>query len=96
MMISQEYNYNEESFRFPQIFRPIRQLIERTINRYNPWKQKRQNLAVLLTMEDRMRKDIGLSRVDTDRFRNAYTFRVMFQPELHNLNSGVSRTTNYN
>jgi len=77
-MILQECKYNKESYRFPNIFQPIRQLIKRTINRY---KQRRQNIGLLLTMEDRMRKDIGLSLTDTNRFRNACAFRVMFQPE---------------
>jgi len=96
MMISQEFKYNEANYRFPNIFRLMRQLIERTINRYNQWKQRRQNLGLLLTMEDRMRKDIGLSRTDTDRIRNACTFRVIFQPELNNMKTDSTRTTNYN
>lgn len=95
-MISQECKYNETDYRFPNILQRIRNIVKRTITRYSQWQDRRHNLGLLLGMEERMRKDIGLSRTDIDRLRNTCTFRVMFQPELNNMKTNSTRTTNYN
>lgn len=93
-MISQAYKNNEASYRFPDIFRPIRSFFNRTIDRYHQRKRRRQHLDLLLTMEERTRNDIGLHLTDTDRFRKAHTFRVIFQPELNTIKSDLTRTPN--
>lgn len=86
-MISQECKYNEVNYRFPSISQPIQRFIQRLINRYKQWKLGRLHLDLLLTMEDRMRKDIGLSLTDADSLRTSCSFRVMFQQELNNISS---------
>ncbi len=93
MMILQDCKCNETNYRFSNILRRIWYLIKRTIKRYKQWEERRHNLRLLLTMEDRMREDIGLSRTDIVRISNAHTFRIMFQPESNNMKTGQTRPT---
>ncbi|MCG8635398.1 MAG: DUF1127 domain-containing protein [Desulfobacterales bacterium] len=56
--------------------------IRRTANRLKKWEEMKHNHRLLLTMEDRMLKDIGLSRADALRISNAHTFwKFVFHPE---------------
>ena len=84
MMISQNCKCNETDYQFSNILRRIWHLIKRTIKRHKQWDKRKHNPSLLL-MEDRMLKDIGLSRADVVRISNAHSFRVMFQPELNDM-----------
>ncbi len=92
MMISQDCQCNETNELFSNNRRLISRLsntlrriwyrIKRSANRYKQWENMKHNHRLLLTMEDRMLSDIGLSRADAVRISNAHTFwKFVFQPE---------------
>ena len=82
MMISQDCQCKETNHGFLNFFQRIWHLVKRTGKRYNQWNEMKHNQLLLLTMEDRMLKDIGLSRADAVRISRAHTFwKFVFQPE---------------
>ncbi|MCP4670208.1 MAG: DUF1127 domain-containing protein [Desulfobacula sp.] len=86
MTILQDCQCNETNYQFLNNLRRIWYLINRTVRRYNQWHRMKHNHRLLFTMEDRMLKDIGLSRADAVRISNAHTFRkFMFQPESNDM-----------
>ena len=73
---------NQRTPLFSNTLRRIWGLTKRTASRYSQWQKMKQNHRLLITMDDRMLKDIGLSRADAIRVSNAHTFwKFMFQPE---------------
>lgn len=86
MMISQDCQCKETNYGFSTFFQRTWHLAKGTVKRYKKWKRMEHNLRLLLTMEDRMLKDIGLSRADAVRLSNAQTFwKFMFQPESNGM-----------
>ncbi len=93
-MISQDCKVNETNYRFPNIPQWIRTLIKPIVKRYKQLKESKHNPNPVITMADRMRKDIGLRRTDMVRIGNAQSFKVMFQPELNDIKTGRTRAGN--
>ena len=66
------------------IFRVFQRLLRRSkllCRRYAEWHQLKRQHEALVRMEDRMLKDIGLSRSDIHRMSRGQNFwRHMFQP----------------
>ncbi|MCP3874101.1 MAG: DUF1127 domain-containing protein [Desulfobacteraceae bacterium] len=86
MMILQDCQCNETNYPFKITLRRIWYLIKRTVNRYDQWEEMKHNHRILLTMEDRMLKDIGQSRADAVRISNSHTFwKFIFQPESNGM-----------
>jgi uncharacterized protein YjiS (DUF1127 family) len=82
MMISQDCQCNETNDGFSTFLQRIWYLVKRTGKRYKQWNEMKHNHRLLLTMEDRMLNDIGLSRADAVRISNAHTFwKFLFQAE---------------
>ncbi len=82
MTIIQDCQCNEKNDLYSNTLRRIWYLIKRTVNRYKQWKEMKYDHRLLLTKEDRMLKDIGLSRADVFRVSNAHTFmKFVFQSE---------------
>jgi uncharacterized protein YjiS (DUF1127 family) len=82
MMISQDCQCNETNDGFSTFLQRIWHLVKRTGKRYKEWERMKHNLRLLSSMEDRMLKDIGLSRCDAVRLNNAESFwAFMFKPE---------------
>ncbi len=81
-MNSQE---SQNAYSASAIFKIIRRLSRRIKLLYHrnvQWRQMKRNHEALLRMEDRMLKDIGLSRFDVRRMgRDQNYWRHMFQPE---------------
>ena len=77
---------NEENYLPANTFRRIWDLIKRMVHRYREWGRLKHNHRLLIAMDDRLLKDIGLSRADAVRVSNAHTFwKFMFQPESNTL-----------
>ncbi len=86
MTILQDCQCNETNDLFSNTLQRVWYLIKRSATRYKQWKEMKHNHRMLLTMEDRMLKDIGLSRADAVRISNAHTFRkFVFQPESNDM-----------
>ncbi len=84
-MMSHEY---QNPYSTIAIFRIFQRFLGRTrlfCRRYAQWHQRKRDHEALLRMEDRMLKDIGLSRSDIRRMgRDRNFWRHMFQPEEGN------------
>ncbi len=86
MMISQDCQSNATNDGFLTFLQRIWHLVKRTRKRYKQWQQMKHNLCLLLSMEDRMLNDIGLSRADAVRLNNAESFRkFMFQSKSNTM-----------
>ncbi len=86
MTILQDCQCNETNDQFSNTLHRIWCTIKRTAKRCKQWDEMKHNHRLLLTMEDRMLSDIGLSRADAVRISNAHTFwKFMFQPELNDM-----------
>ncbi len=82
MMISQDCQCNETNHDFSNFLQRTWTGIKRVVNRYRQWENMKHNHRLLLTMDNRLLKDIGLSRADAVRISNAHSFwKFMCQPE---------------
>jgi len=80
---------NEEAYqvanpflRIWDLIKRIANRIKRIANRYREWESLKHNHRLLITMDDRLLKDIGLSRADAVRISNDHTFwKFIFQSE---------------
>jgi len=83
MINSQDCRCNEtNNLSSKNTLKRIWSLIKGTANRYKKWEEMKHNQELLLTMDDRMLKDIGLSRADAVRISNATPFwKFMIQSE---------------
>ncbi len=86
MTIIQDCQCNETNDLFSSTLQRVWCLIKRSAIRYKQWKEMKHNHRMLLTMEDRLLSDIGLSRADAVRISNAHTFwKFVFQPESNDM-----------
>ncbi len=86
MTTFQDCQCNETNDHFSNTFQRIWCLIKRTATRVKQWEEMKHNHRLLLTMEDRMLSDIGLSRADAVRISNAHTFwKFVFGPESNDM-----------
>lgn len=78
------------------VFRILQRLFRRTkllCRRYAQWRQRIHDHEALLRMEDRMLKDIGLSRADVRRMgRDLNFWRHMLQSEVEDNESEPNRS----
>ncbi len=82
MMTYEECQCDQRTYQYSNTLWRIWDLAKRTASRYRQWQKMKHNHHLLFTMEDRMLKDIGLSRADAVRISNEHTFwKFMFQPE---------------
>ena len=89
MTTLQDCQCNEENYLAANTFQRIWDLIKRNANRikrianrYREWASLKHNHRLLITMDDRLLKDIGLSRADAVRISNEHTFwKFIFKPE---------------
>lgn len=82
MTTIQDCQCSQTNQNFPNLFGRIWTRIKRIANRYRQWDAMKHNHRLLLTMEDRMLQDIGLSRADAVRISQAHSFwKFMCQPE---------------
>ena len=83
-MIFQQCQTTDTTIAFSNVFqRPLRYL-QQLRRRYGEWHEIQRQHAELLRKDDRMLKDIGLSRVDAIRITQGQNFwKHMFQPEEH-------------
>lgn len=79
MTILNDCRYTEPTHWFSTILLQTWCFIKRLTKRYKQWEERRQNLDLLLSMEDRMLKDIGQSRADAVRINHENGFwNVLF------------------
>lgn len=82
MTTLQDCQCNQTNQEFPNLLGRTWTGIKRVVNRYNQWNRMKHNHRLLLTMEDRMLKDIGLSRADAVRISQAHSFwKFVFKPK---------------
>ena len=83
---------NEENYQIENTLRRTWNLIKRTARRYRKWRKMKHDHHLLVTMDARMLKDIGLSRADAIRVSNEHTFwKYMFQPDSDGRKDGAGR-----
>ena len=82
MTTLQDCQCNSENYPVANPLRRVWDLVKRTAARYREWEKLKYNHSLLIAMDDRMLKDIGLSRADAIRISKAHTFwDFIFQPE---------------
>ena len=73
MMIS-DCQCNQTNQEFSNLLGRTWTRIKRIAHQYKQWNRMKHNHRLLLTMEDRLLKDIGLSRADAVRISNGHSF----------------------
>ncbi len=82
MTTSQDCQCNQTNQEFPNLLGRTWTRIKNTANRYRQWNRMKHNHRLLLTMDNRMLKDIGLSRADAVRISQAHSFwKFVFKPK---------------
>lgn len=67
-----------------RVFQRLGRFTRHLFQRYEKWKEMRHHHHELLRMEDRMLKDIGLSRAEAVRMTRGHNFwKFVFMPEAY-------------
>lgn len=83
-MISQQCHTTHTTIAFPKMFQRPWRYLQQLLRRYGEWCEMQRRCSELLQKDDRMLKDIGLSRADAIRITRGQNFwKHMFQPEEH-------------
>lgn len=81
-MISQQCQTTDSTIAFFTIFQRAWRYLKHLYERYGEWHEMQRQFSELLRKDDRMLKDIGLSRADVIRITQGQNFwEHMSQPE---------------